>query len=577
MADDFSELKSLAQIAVEYLDLLVDTTKELGKAQEESAAGLKKLGDQVELNTKAHKGNTDAKNKNTDETKKASAAFSDLTTKISNFGSELVNIGNAGLKFGTLVGTTAVQGVQLEINSRKASVSQLSKLNANLAVTAEQIKAAKAGFADAFIGVAEGSQLSTKGSLDFIQSLRTGFKSRFEPTAETFRVLTQMGMTTTQQFDAFRRSTGRAGLSNEQLIRLYRQNAVSFLLYGNSFSKAAVRAEQLGISLSSIQAAQESLVTNLDGTIDTVAQLNQLGAGIDFGTLVRIAEQDGPDALLGYVRRVVPEQMMQSASTRSLFKQLGISVEDYLKAGGKQNSAAEIMEQKMTEAASEVGKTAQSLAKLVSAVDIIQGSFYKLITALFGAVVALKAFSLSAVAPGRAMLTMPGGAAASWGSIGALTRLGAVTGGVGMGMGAGEIMGASRTSSIVGSLIGTVLGSFFGPMGAVIGGSLGGAAAGLLAPTQAEDLYSGGYGRRVLMTANGAYALNNADDIVAGTNLFPKGAISMGGDSSDLNRKIDELIRVLTNANTVINIDGASRMVPRAGFSAIQINTVRNA
>jgi hypothetical protein len=41
MAEDFSDLKSLAELAVEYLNLLVDTTKDLITAQKETNEAIK--------------------------------------------------------------------------------------------------------------------------------------------------------------------------------------------------------------------------------------------------------------------------------------------------------------------------------------------------------------------------------------------------------------------------------------------------------------------------------------------------------------------------------------------------------
>ncbi|MFN9898016.1 MAG: hypothetical protein ACK55Z_04300, partial [bacterium] len=185
-------------------------------------------------------------------------------------------------------------------------------------------------------------------------------------------------------FDAFRRATGRASLSNNQLATLYNKNQLSFLLYGNSFAKAAVNAERLGINLASVQAAQEGLVTNLDGTIDTVAQLNQLGANIDFGNLTRIAETEGPDALMAYVRATVPANLMQSASTRALFKQLGISVEDYIKSGDAQQSAANQLERQMTDAAKETNGFVDAITYATRAINVLMTTFGGLIFATFG-------------------------------------------------------------------------------------------------------------------------------------------------------------------------------------------------
>jgi hypothetical protein len=556
MAEDFSDLKSLAELAVEYLNLLVDTTKDLITAQKETNEEIKK-------NTAATQESTKEKKKETDETKKSSQALKDLKDKSLSLGKELLNIANAGVKFGTAVGTTATRGVQLEIQNRLAVASQLANFNANLAVTVEQLKAAQTGFSDVFIGAAAGMQLSSKGSVEFVRNLKEGFGAEFEPTAETFRTLTQLGISTTEQFNALRVASGRAGLSANQLSTLYNKNQLSFLLYGNSFAKAAVQAERLGVNLASIQAAQEGLVTNLDGTIDTVAQINQLGGQIDFGNLVRVAEQEGPDALMAYVRATVPANLMQSASTRALFKQLGISVEDYIKSGGEQVSAADAIEAKMTEAADKTSAATKFIAGLGSAASklsaILTGSFGSLAMAAFAAAAALIKV---AGAGGLKGMMSPGG----FKTLGVGGSIAAGAAGVGTGMAVGTALGGGGTGSLIGSIIGTGLGAFFGPGGMMIGGTLGGALGGQIQnmmATPANDMYSAGYGSRVLVTPKGAFALNNADDIIAGTNLFPKGSLRAGSDNSDLVRKVDNLITALSNATTTINVGGNMQTVPR--------------
>ena len=65
----------------------------------------------------------------------------------------------------------------------------------------------------------------------------------------------------------------------------------------------------------------------------------------------------------------------------------------------------------------------------------------------------------------------------------------------------------------------------------------------------ANDLVSG-YGNRVLITPTGAYALNNADDVIAGTNLFPKGSLRMGGMSSTTNNSARILSSSISTART---------------------------
>jgi len=76
-------------------------------------------------------------------------------------------------------------------------------------------------------------------------------------------------------------------------------------------------------------------------------------------------------------------------------------------------------------------------------------------------------------------------------------------------------------------------------------------------------MFSAGYGNRMLVTPTGAFAMNNADDIIAGTNLFPKGSLNAGSNNSDLVLKVDSLITALSNATTTINVGGSTQTVPR--------------
>ena len=506
--------------------------------------------------------------------------------KLKSAGEQLVkefgNIANAGVKLAQTLGTQATKGVELELRNRLAAVRSLIVQDTNSIASKKQIEAAEQGLADAFVNVRDGFQISASGAQRFAEDLQKGFGAEFQATPETFRMLTQMGMSTTAQFEAFRKATGRASLSNNQLASLYTKNSLSFLLYGNSFAKAAANAERLGINLASVQGAQEGLVTNLDGTIDTVAQLNQLGAQLDFGTLIRVAEQEGPDALLAYVRRTIPEQLMQSASTRSLFKQLGISVEDYMKSGNKQVSAADDIEKKFSEVADKGSIMGQVFAFLSKLFEGGTNSFGGLITATGGLIFALRAASGALAAKGLTGLAGAAGAAA-----GVLTGLS----GLGIGL-TGATLGRSMveqgnrgagllTAGIGGGIGGLLLASALAPLTG--GGSLalyaglaaaGGLGAGLYAnagkpATPANDMFSTGYGRRMLVTPNGAFALNNADDIIAGTNLFPAGTLQAGGNNSELVRKVDRLIDVLSSATTTINVGGMTQTVPRLNLVGV--------
>ena len=619
MADDFSDIKSLAEMAVEYLDLLTNSTQQLITAQTENTEYLNLLVDTTKEQTKASKDNTKATKEESNAKKLGKLALSSFKDIVYAAGRELINVGNAGTKLAESLGTNALRGTQLEVSNRKVLLSQLSNLNVDLAVTMEQLNAAQTGFADAFVGLREGTQISAQGTLSVITDLKKGFKSEFTPTAETFRILTQMGITTATQMDAFRRASGRASLSAGQLATLYNKNTLSFLLYGNSFGKAAVQAEKLGINLASIQAAQEGLVTNLDGTIDTVAQLNQLGAQIDFGELVRIAETEGPDALMAYVRATVPEQLMQSASTRSLFKQLGISVEEYLKSGEKQISAAEQLEKRMTEAATEAGGLARSALGLSRRNKILEDSLGELYTAVKNAVFALGEFvaqlAFSAIGPLLSSLLGSIGLSATAGfasaAAGAATVSVALIGaaiGLSIGEGINRLFGlysfadrrrdqeiikkdeeAQKRFDAEGSARRNAIARTKGyntweEMVAARTGT-GQPRSGpaprvddMISPprsTRVNDIYSG-YGERVLATPTATYALNNKDTVIAGTNLFRgndvlsygEGALSVNGgsnrsDTTALIRKVDALITALSTANTTISVGGGVQTVPR--------------
>lgn len=557
MADDFSDVKSLAEMAVEYLNLLVDTTKNLADAQ-------KQTNEEIKKNTEATTASTKAKQDEKKVTDDLKAAKSKLTAAGKTLGAEFIKMTDAGIKFAAAIGTEATNGVRLEFKNRLTAVKQILSLDANRAASISQIQAAEQSLADTFVSVKEGFQLSADGAAQFANNLKGGFRSEFQLTNDSLRALVTTGLSTTAQFDSFRRASGRASLSSTQFAGIVNKNTLSFLLYGQNFAKAAVNAEKLGISLAGAQAAQEGLVTNLDGTIDTVAQLNQLGAQLDFGTLIRVAEQEGPDALLAFVRRSVPENLMQSASTRALFKQLGISVEDYMKMGNKQVSAADDIEKQMTEAAKATGLLSQGATLLTKLYNTGTATFAGLVTAVIVAIKALNGFALAAATktPGLAAAATTLSKVLSVG-----TGLAVGAGGAAMGRSLVEEgkVGAGLLTSILGGVAsGAMIGGSAGlGFGAIPGALIGALLAGGYAWSGAHDMYSAGHGSRTLVTPTGAFSLNNADDIIAGTNLFPAGTLRAGSDNSDLINKVDNLISALTNASTTINVGGMIQTVPR--------------
>lgn len=567
MEDDFEQGSSAIQKLTDSILALINANKEAEQAALDRAKADKEAAEQTKKEKEIEDKYKDAKKQ--------------LIGSSKRLGEEFLKIGDAGIKFASTIGTSATRGVQLELANRTALISQIKSLitlDANRIVTGEQQRAAQQALTDTFISTKEGFELSAKGTQAFAANLKGGFKSEFQLTNESLRALVTTGMATEAQFDNFRRASGRASLSSNQFANIVNKNTLSFLLYGPKFAKAAVDAERLGISLSGLQAAQEGLVTNLDGTIDTVAQLNQLGAQLDFGTLVRVAEQEGPDALLAYARATIPANLLQSTSTRALFKQLGISAEDFLKAGSQQKSAAESIEQQMTQAAEKTNGFGTTLLTVASRTK-------ELLLSSFGAVAAAAYFAAaSLIKLGFSGLARVAAAAASGLSTLAMVLIPltiAIGGIAAIVSGRAKTAEGNRSAGAVrgafgGSLLGTAAVSALALAGAPITGGaslalIGGGTllGGLVA---ANDMVSSGYGSRMLVTPNGAFALNNADDIVAGTNLFPKGALRAGGDNSELVREIKNLIGTITNANTVINIGGVTQTVPRMTIGAFTRN-----
>lgn len=375
---------------------------EIDFSQFNSAA--KALMEALNKNTEALIGGADADTKAKDQSDKE---FKKVTESLKKFGSELIKIGDAGIKLGNALGTSAVSGVQLELKNRTEAIKQLISLDLNRAATISQIRSAEQALADTFIGVREGFQISSAGAAAFANNLKGGFRSEFQLTGESLRALTIIGATTTQQFDAFRQATGRASLSSGQLSNIVNKNSLSFLLFGNKFAKAAADAEKIGVSLASIQSAQAGLVTNLDSTIDTVAQLNQLGADIEFGTFMQKLEQEGPDAVLSYLRASVPAELFKSTSFRALFEQLGVSSEQLLRAGAVRSTADEL-EVKMTEAATSTGIFSNSLTLISRGADVFNGSLIALTISAGAAALALRGVGIAGL-----MTRLGAGAAAA--------------------------------------------------------------------------------------------------------------------------------------------------------------------
>jgi hypothetical protein len=384
----------------------------------------------------------------------------------------IASIGEAGRKFAETTGTTASQGAQFQLDLIKTVRLEAKRFSADIQVTAAQLRGAATSFAEVFVGAANGMRISAEGSANFARSLNQGFKSEFQLTADSMRALVTVGASTTQQFEAFRKASGRAGLSSQQFANLVNKNTLSFMLYGPSFARAAVNAERLGISLSSVQKAQESMVTGLDNTIDTVAQINQLGGQIDFGTLTTLAETQGPEAVLSYLQSTIPPALFQSASTRALISGLGIPLEDLMKRSGSvQESAANKIEKAFSETGREASGAAKSLADLNKNLQALDESkilemtnaAYGAATALIGLIGSLGGFAIALFKASMQLLKFPfskglptgilgGGAPSVPGLPTSVSSFGGTPKTIGTGTAARTITGPTPTTQLAASL-----------------------------------------------------------------------------------------------------------------------------
>lgn len=321
-----------------------------------------------------------------DGERKLTAQVNTAASAVMKVGKEFFSIADAGAKLANSLGQTVTQGVRQEFSNRRTVVSQILNTDADRIVSSEQLTSAQQALTSTFVSVGAGMAISDEGVKAFAQSLKGGFKSDFKLTGESMRALITAGVATESGFENLRKSSGRASLSNDQLSKMVSKNSLSFMLYGPKFAKAAAEAEKLGINLANVQSAQESMVSNIDGTLDTLNQVNQLGAQIDFGTLMRLNEFEGPEATLKYLQSTIPPALFQSASTRALLRGFGIATEDLMKSqGSAQAKAAKTMEDAMTKIAPVANALATFLAELYPKFAAVASTIGSLITSMGGA------------------------------------------------------------------------------------------------------------------------------------------------------------------------------------------------
>lgn len=418
------------------------------------------------------------------------------------------------------IGETRIASVNLT-RALREQMSGMATLPTDYYASFEQLTSIVTAASRQFISLQEGLEFSARGAAVFGVELNRGFGAPFRLTKDALDALIVTGMSTTEQFEQFRRSTGRAGLTSEQFSQIVGKNTLSFLLFGNAISRGIADLESLGVQTQNLISIQKGVVGNLEGTIDTVNQLNMLGAQIDLTELLQLSELGDPIQTFQYLLKTIPEDLMKSSTSfRSLASTLGVDAETFLRAGEQRVRARSDIETKLTQPLSEqqtevAGKFNNAATKFYQSVQLFSEST---------AAIALK--------EGASPLQT-----------------------------AADALGSALRTSVFGNE----------------------AAFPMRTPRPAQDLLSVGGGGRVLSTPEGDYEFAKNDTLVAGTKLFSAASLQLGaGDGgTDINierlsSKIDALISTLASANTVIQIDnGAPQQVPRMSLSAIYTRNER--
>lgn len=432
-----------------------------------------------------------------------------LIAKVGLFGNELAEV----------IGDTRRAGINLT-EALRGQMADMYQLPTQYYADFTQLTNAVRAAGQQFVALQEGLEFSARGVSVFAVELNRGFGAPFQLTKQALDALIVTGMSTSEQFEEFRRSTGRAGLTSDQFTQIVSKNSLAFMIFGNSIAKGIADLESLGVQTQQLIGIQKGIIGNMEGTLDTVNQLNMLGARIDPTELFRLAELGDPVQTFIYVMKSIPEEMLKSGtSIRSLVSQIsGIDPEMLLRAADARAQTAADIQTIMTQARGYSQTFTSTIAE--------EG--YK----------AIGLFSESM-------------------------------------MGVAAKMAAEYESSL-----GTMAGYSIAQEALNLAATPN---APMRTPKPAQDLLSGGGPNRILSTPDGDYELATNDTVVAGTRLFPEASLQVGDtggtteiDIERLSSKIEALIATLSSANTVIEINnGVPQQVPRMSLSAIYTRNER--
>lgn len=508
----------------------------------------------------------------------------------------LVNVHAAladGIRRAGDLSITAQEGVGLMFRNQASALSSMFTLDPNKMVRPEEMYAVQQGVVTALGGLRSGLELSADGVQSIISDMRTGLRSQIIPTAETFRTLSFMGLKPTiEDMNKLREATGRAAIGAAQMDVLNR-NRQALIIFGTQLSKTALDFDRVGVSLAQVLAAGQGYVTNLEGSIDAIAQLNQLGTNIDFGQLTMLMEFNPAEAQK-YIAANISKDQLQSSSFRALVQSLpGANIDTILALKGmdKLQSDLESAGTKQKESSGTTEMLTKAVGIATNAFSIVSSTLLGTGISLVGlgisslrATIALNKFSESlnvkAGTPPSATSQLPdftkmktgmgsgalvGGAVGLFSGVdvyqqtksvwkavlaGAIPMIGGVLGGM-LGIGISAIPGMQALAPII------------VPLMSGLGASL--AAKLTDSIVKMDDGISTPEAGRTLTTSAGTFALNPQDTVIAGTNLVQDKPQPQQAqvDITPLMKKMESLIDAIASANTTIEVDGALRTVNR--------------
>lgn len=378
-----------------------------------------------------------------------------------------------------------------------------------------------------------------------------------------------------------------------EIGKLSKATLANFKQNPEALAKAVVQAKALGSSLDKMDSAAQSLLdfessiqNELEAELLTGKQINlekareaalnndqvgfmnaiaeQTGNLAEFSKMNRL-QQESLAKALGFSRGELTEMLHEQEVYNKLGDVSGKTAEEQLKIArerGLSESDSLVVSLQQQASAEKLEKTFQSLKETIA--GLVEGPLGQMVGKI------------------AEMLNSTGGVATIIGVM-------ATSGIAKLIIGFGSLVKAARAlrALSIGSAIAKAWGAAMsGPQSLLTGGLAGlavgaGLTAAIMAASnigKADDLFSG-YGERTLITPKGAYALNNKDTVIAGTNLFrandlytgPEGSLGIAamapgaysydnfkkiGDSfKELSSKLDRPITIQANTDTILKLN----------------------